>query len=66
MTRELLRTDEAALFLDLAKSTLEAWRHRGGGPPYLKYGKAVRYRVRDLETFQSSCLRQNTSQPTTK
>jgi excisionase family DNA binding protein len=57
---ELLRTEEAAQSLDLKPTTLEAWRCRGGGPPFLKLGKAVRYRRADLENFMESRLRMNT------
>jgi len=55
------RTKDAAEYLNVAASTLEAWRHRGGGPVFLKFGKAVRYRQSDLEDFIKSKLRKNTS-----
>lgn len=58
----ILRTTEAAGYLGLRKSTLEAWRCRGGGPVFLKLNKAVRYRKEDLDTFLRSRLRTNTSQ----
>lgn len=47
----MLRTKEAAGYLDLKKCTLEAWRVKGNGPVYLKLGKAVRYRKEDLDAF---------------
>ena len=56
------RTREAAEILDVSKATLEAWRCRGGGPVFLKYKKAVRYRKVDLEDFMESRLRKNTSE----
>jgi len=31
----MLRTIEAAVYIGLQKSTLEAWRVRGGGPVFL-------------------------------
>lgn len=43
----MLRTEQAAIILDVKKSTLEAWRCRGGGPPFVKYGRAIRYREGD-------------------
>ena len=58
----ILRTTEAAGYLGLRKSTLEAWRCRGGGPVFLKLNKAVRYRKDDLDAFLTSRLRTNTSQ----
>jgi excisionase family DNA binding protein len=57
-----LRTEDAAQYLNVKKVTLEAWRCRGGGPVFLKMGKAVRYRQSDLETFIESRLRRNTSE----
>lgn len=56
----MLRTKEAAAYIGLTKATLEAWRCRGGGPVFLKLGKAVRYRQADLEAFIESRLRKNT------
>ena len=57
----VMRTGEAAQFLGLRESTLEAWRCRGGGPVFLKLGKAVRYREEDLQAFVESRLRKNTT-----
>ncbi len=44
-------TREAALYLGLAVSTLNKWRCHGGGPQFLKLGRAVRYRKDDLDRF---------------
>jgi len=57
----MLRTEQAAIILDVKKSTLEAWRCRGGGPPFVKYGRAIRYREGDLQAFIESRLYRNTS-----
>jgi len=43
---------QAAIFLGVSVRTLQAWRIRGGGPPYVKIGRAVRYQRRALVTFQ--------------
>jgi excisionase family DNA binding protein len=58
----LLTREQAAQFLNLKKTTLEAWAVRGGGPDFVKMGKAVRYRMSDLETFIESRIRANTSE----
>jgi excisionase family DNA binding protein len=58
----LHRTDEAANRLSVAVSTLEAWRVRGGGPEFIKLGKAVRYSDEALEKFLTSRTRTSTSQ----
>ena len=44
---ELLNTKDSAAYLLLSQATLEAWRCRGGGPVFIKLGKAVRYRKSD-------------------
>jgi phage terminase Nu1 subunit (DNA packaging protein) len=44
----LLNEVQAAEFLDLSIRTLQAWRVRSAGPPFVKAGRAVRYRRRDL------------------
>lgn len=55
-----LNSTEAARFLGLRKSTLEAWRCRGGGPAFVKFGRAVRYRLTDLNDWIESRTRHNT------
>ena len=56
-----LTTEQAAKRLTLKKSTLEAWRVRGGGPRFLKLGRAVRYRDEDLAAFEEAGVRESTS-----
>lgn len=55
-----LDTIEAARYLGLQKTTLEAWRCRGDGPQFVKLGRAVRYRQADLDAWIDSRIRQNT------
>lgn len=50
----LLKTSEAAKVLAVTPAALKAWRVRGGGPPYLKVGQAVRYDADDLRTWLAS------------
>ena len=57
----LLRTVEAAKILDLSKATLETWRSRGGGPVFVKFNRAVRYRRSDIDRFISERIRRNTA-----
>ncbi|MEK7752847.1 MAG: helix-turn-helix domain-containing protein [Acidobacteriota bacterium] len=35
----------------LSVSTLRKWRLRGGGPPFVRLGRAVRYDLRTLENW---------------
>ena len=62
----MLRTREAAGYIGLQKSTLEAWRVRGGGPVFLKLGKAVRYQKEDLDEFLTARRCTSTSQLPTR
>ena len=57
----MVRTEQAAVILDVKKSTLESWRCRGGGPPFVRYGRAIRYREEDLSAFIESKIRRNTA-----
>ena len=44
----LLREQDAADLLNLSIRTLQSWRIRMVGPPFIQVGRAVRYRRRDL------------------
>lgn len=59
-SNQFLKRPEAASFLNLKQSTLEAWAVRGGGPAFVKFGRAVRYRLSDLEKFIEAQTRKNT------
>ena len=47
-TDALLREQDAADLLSLSVRTLQSWRNRIAGPPFIQVGRAVRYRRRDL------------------
>jgi len=44
-------TIEAAKYLNLSVTWLEAMRSQGRGPVYCKLGRAVRYRKEDLDAW---------------
>ena len=44
----LLTENDAAILLAVSKRTLQAWRIKGGGPIFVRAGRAIRYRRRDL------------------
>lgn len=49
---ELLKEDEAAKFLKLSPATMQSWRARKVGPPFIALSrKAVRYRLTELLEF---------------
>jgi predicted site-specific integrase-resolvase len=60
--QDLLETVHAADALGLSPRTLEGWRRRGEGPPYLKIGRRVKYRPEDIEAFKATRL-QASSRP---
>ena len=57
-----LNTEGAAAYLGLAESTLEKARVTGTGPDFVKLGRAVRYRVADLDGWLASRVVSSTSQ----
>lgn len=44
-------TEAAARYLALSPHSLECYRSLGGGPPFYKFGKFVRYAVPELESW---------------
>ena len=48
MSEKLLTEIEAAPVLGMSRAWLQRKRWEGGGPPYVKYDRAVRYRSSDL------------------
>ena len=51
MSETLLDSAEAAQYLGVCKQTLEKWRRLGRGPAYVRYGRKVRYRLKDLNVY---------------
>lgn len=52
----------AAAHVNLSERTLEAYRVKGGGPPYYKLGRRVCYRVQDLNAWAEAQRRTSTSE----
>jgi len=50
-TVPLLDQDQAAEVLSVRPRTMESWRCRGGGPPFVRIGRHVRYRLSDLHAW---------------
>ena len=57
---------EAARLLRLSERTLERLRLQGGGPLYVKAGRAVRYRETDLEAWIAARVVNSTSEEATR
>ncbi|HVS63278.1 MAG TPA: helix-turn-helix domain-containing protein [Thermoanaerobaculia bacterium] len=65
-TPRYVDTPRAAEVLDVSRRTLEAWRVRGGGPPYVVLSAtgrrgAVRYRLDELLAWADGQARRSTS-----
>lgn len=59
---DILTTEEAANLCRLSVPTFERYRLHGDGPTYLKLGRAVRYRVEDVEAWLASRLTRSTKE----
>jgi hypothetical protein len=59
---DVLAPTEAARFLhpNLHARTLERWRTVGSGPPFIKVGRRVGYRVAALRRFKQQAERTHT------
>lgn len=53
-SKRMVSTREAAELFSLATGTLQNWRSLKRGPRYYKTGKAIRYKLDDLEKFFTS------------
>jgi len=55
LNEDLLKPEQAALFLGVAASTLAEWRANGTGPPFVRLGNAhnshIRYHAAALRKF---------------
>jgi len=58
----LLTQTEAAKILRLSERTLERLRVSGVGPSFIKAGRSVRYRERDIEAWIAARVVSSTSQ----
>jgi len=57
-----LTTPKAAEYLSVRPGTLEVWRTQGKGPRFVRLGRAVRYRCKDLDEFLERNLMAHTSE----
>jgi predicted site-specific integrase-resolvase len=55
-----LNQKQLAIRWDVSEATLERWRSDGIGPVFLKLLGQVRYRLKDIEAFEESCLASST------
>ena len=62
MGMELRNESAVAKELNCEVKTLQAWRCRGGGPPFIRVGRLVRYRPEDVEAWIESRRVSSTSE----
>lgn len=48
---ELLEPEEVSAWLQMSTGTLSQWRSRGGGPPFVRVGRHVRYPRSEAEKW---------------
>ncbi len=58
---DLLNTRQAAERCNLSARTLEKYRVVGGGPHFIRLGRAVRYQLADLDHWIAAGRRRTTS-----
>lgn len=49
--KKLLTIKELSKYLQIPIQTLYGWRHEGSGPPTLKAGRALRYRLTEVDAW---------------
>ena len=52
----------AAEYLGIQKQTLSVWRLKGCGPAFYKFGRAVRYKLSELDAYAESRRCQSTGE----
>lgn len=59
--KKFLTTQEVADLLQVSPRSLENQHWKGGGPPYHKFGRLVRYERESLDDWLASKFRRSTS-----
>lgn len=62
LSKRIYTTAELARLWGVSTKKLEADRLSGRGCRFVKFGRAVRYRIEDIEAHESACLRGSTSE----
>jgi excisionase family DNA binding protein len=59
---EYMDSRQAAVYLGISANTLNCWRSRREGPPFVKVGGKVRYRLADVDAWADGRRRDPSSQ----
>jgi excisionase family DNA binding protein len=52
---------EAARYVRISVSTLAKWRVYGGGPPFIRIGRVIRYSRGELDAYMAARIARSTS-----
>ncbi len=61
MNKELVTPSVLASRWNIHVKTLSQWRWNGRGPQFLKLGRAIMYRLQDIEAFEQERLCSDTT-----
>lgn len=61
--RHLRTEQQEAERLNVSVRTLQAWRYKGGGPPFFRLGTAIRYDPAAVDSWLEDQIRSSTSDP---
>lgn len=59
--KKYMSETELAEYWHISIRTLQSWRLNGGGPKFLKLGKAIRYSVDEIKRFESENTKTSTA-----
>jgi predicted DNA-binding transcriptional regulator AlpA len=57
-SRDVLTEAEVASWLGISRDALRGRRRRGTGPPYIRFGRTIRYPREDLERWRAAGWRE--------
>lgn len=60
--RPFITARELAAMLGVSEGTLANWRTDGGGPQFVRVGRAIRYRAADVEQWIADRTSENTTE----
>lgn len=49
--KDMLKEKQAGKIMNVSDSTMQKHRHQGRGCPYYKIGRAVRYKMEDIQAY---------------
>lgn len=61
MVERMMRESELAELIGCSIRTLQGWRWRGGGPPFVRVGRAIRYDPQAVGAWIDAQRRTSTS-----